>query len=179
MWVEIKVTAANDFGAEVEKFLEALEAKLPQVQQADSSIGGVLLMAARAEKLAGAGWAAPKVEALLHTPGSGWRLLCGSGPQRVARGQAKLEKPPVAKLWKQMEWFDLAGGAGTVGLLFHFLQGLGLPTGSAGKRARTFNKLLGKAGHPGRLVQKKIPNRAGDPPWVGSKETFREVYKFL
>ena len=78
-----------------------------------------------------------------------------------------------------MEWFDAQGVQGKVGLLYHFLEALGLPPGSAGKRAATFNAVLRRFGITGRLMQKKLRNRAGSALWVATREVYREIYKRL
>ena len=85
----------------------------------------------------------------------------------------------VGAIWKQLEWHDLPSGGESVALWNHFLEAMELPTGNAGKRAATFNSLLRKHGHSGRLVQKRITNRAGDAPWLGTKAVLGQIYKFL
>ena len=109
-------------------------------------------------------------------------LLTESGEwQNVARGrkagpgQVKGSKPALAQVWSEMEWHET--GRGKVGLLKHFLGALKLPLKNPGSRAATLNALLRKAGKPGRLVEKKLKTKTGPPPWVASRDTFRDLYQ--
>jgi hypothetical protein len=61
------------------------------------------------------------------------------------------------------------------GQLGHFLQAFGLPAGSCGKRAASFNNKLAKHDFPGRLWQEDLGN-GGQWPWVAEKETFKMLY---
>ena len=112
---------------------------------------------------------------LLQADGD-WRALAGS--DRVDRGQVAGEKPTFAKVWSKMQKTVRVGGR-SVKLLKHFLEALDLPVADAGKRAATFNKILAKSGSSGRLQQKNVPNISGIPPWVGTKDVFRSVYKLV
>ena len=46
-------------------------------------------------------------------------------------------------------------------------------------RALFFIHLLRKAGKPGRLVEKRLQSKSGKPPWVASKDTFRDLYPLV
>ena len=72
----------------------------------------------------------------------------------------------------------LASGK-NAGCVVHFLEAIGLPTGSPGKRAATFNRLLKLRGHAGKFFRAKIENKQGRMPWVGTKAEFRQVYRHL
>ena len=64
-------------------------------------------------------------------------------------------------------------------LLKHFLGELGLPQNDTTQRVKTYNKLLRANGRTERLVQKKVLEKSGKAPVVGTKEAFRELYKLL
>ena len=87
-------------------------------------------------------------------------------------------QPLVAELWRKMEWHKTDKGR-WLGLLKHFLKGLGLPLKNAGQRAETYNALLCEAGKTGRLVETKLITKAGKKPWVAAKNTSRDLYRCL
>ena len=76
-----------------------------------------------------------------------------------------------------MEWHP--SGTKKLGLLKHFLKSVGAKCAHTGQRARTLNKLLRKAGHSGRLEERRLDSKRGRKPWVATKETFRAVYTLL
>jgi hypothetical protein len=53
------------------------------------------------------------------------------------------------------------------------------PRKRSGQKAVTYNGLLRQAGKPGRLVETKLKTKAGRPPWVAGKNTFRDLYKLV
>ena len=177
LWVELKVFSQASFDKEVGDFKEELAQGLPTQRRRDSSLEGVLLLAAKVEQRGG-GWGAPALLATLLTRSSSeWQTLAG-GSRRAGRGRCQSAKPSLATVFNKMEWPETAQGR-TVGLLRHFLEEFSLPVNNAGQRADTYNALLREARYSGKFYETKLRNKAGRKPWVASKETFRAVYKFL
>ena len=82
----------------------------------------------------------------------------------------------MASVFEKMEWFACASTRPKkVGLLKQFLEALGLPGESASKRVAAFNRKMLAGGHDVRFFQTKV-QRAGKPPWVGTKDAFRAMY---
>lgn len=177
VWVELKVFSDTTFAEEVRRWKLQLQTCLVTENARDGSIQAVMLLAARVTRASGGAWGKPTLTACLLTMGSDeWLHLAGG--RTAARGQVRGPKPPLAKLWRGMEWHFTDGGR-CVGLLKHFLRELGLPRKHAGQRADTYNALLRKAGKPGRLVEKRLQSKSGRPPWVASKDTFRDLYPLV
>ena len=179
VWVETKVFSGKFFAKELEKSRDTLEEVLQQEEDKRSStFGGVLLLAVKATER-GHRWAPPRLVCqLLTNSGGKWQTLSGQSP-KAGRGQCRAGKKPTLKhTFQEMEWPSLTSGV-RVGLLKHFLEALKLPTRSAGKRAATFNRQLRKHKVKGRLSQEKLPQKCGRRPWVASRATFEQVYKFL
>lgn len=177
VWVELKLFSEARFDKEVKEWRDKLEVCLGQENQRDPTLQGVLLLAASVPRVPGARWGAPTLHGMLLAHGSsGWiSLACG---RKAAPGQVKGAKPPVAALLRKMEWHHVSKGK-EVGLLNNFLDGLGLPCKRSGQKAATYNALLRQAGKPGRLVETKLKTKAGRPPWVAGKNTFRDLYKLV
>lgn len=176
LWVELKVFSEANFEQSVETCKADLKEKLTAVRRQDATIGGVILVAAKVDRV-GSGWSTPvHLVTLLVPSASGWAALVG-GSKRPARGQCGNTKLPLAKLWEKMEWHQATDGR--VGLLSHFLAALDLDEDKPGDRATTFNQLLRKQGHAGRVYNTKLPSKAGRKPWVASKDTFRALYHLV
>jgi len=177
VWVELKVFSEARFDLEVKEWKEKLGVCLDTENQRDPTLQGVLLLAASVPRAPGARWGAPTLHGMLLAHGSSrWiSLACG---RKAAPGQVKGAKPPIAELLGKMEWHQVSKGR-QVGLLNNFLDGLGLPRKRSGQKAVTYNGLLRQAGKSGRLVEKKLKTKAGRPPWVAGKSTFRDLYKLL
>ena len=98
--------------------------------------------------------------------------------RKKGRGRVQGRKRLLAAVWRKMEWYDdPRGGRTKLGLLGHFLNAVKLPADNAAARAPHFNDLLRDEGLA--LEQIKLPNREGKPPWMGTKVTFRAIYKTL
>ena len=175
LWLELKLFAAEGCRRQAALTKDWLKETLPKVQAKDPSVGGVALLVVKVEK-EGVAWGRPALLCELLQADGDWRALAGS--DRVGRGQVAGEKPTFAKVWSKMQKTVRVGGR-SVKLLKHFLEALDLPVADAGKRAATFNKILAKSGSSGRLQQKNVPNISGIPPWVGTKDVFRSVYKLV
>jgi hypothetical protein len=104
LWTELKVFSAASFAREATLMKSELVEKLGHVKKRDSSVEGVLLLAAKVERSSGGRWGAPTLSAWLHKPGDTWKDLT-AGRQKVARGQAAA-KPKKAELWKATHLID-------------------------------------------------------------------------
>lgn len=179
VWVETKVFGAQFFAKELQRSRDdLLEVLRAEEAKRKSTVGGVLLVAAKVAGL-GSGWASPTLVCQLLTDSEGeWQTLEGQAP-KTGRGQCRSgRKPPLKQVLAEMEWVGLKGVK--VGLLKHFLAALKLSKTSAGKRAATFNRQLRKHQLKNRLTNKlKLPQKCGRQPWVGNKATFELLYKFL
>ena len=184
VWVELKVVGCRDFEEKLAKHREKLKPKLAQVAAADSSVEALLFVATKAEKN-GKSWGRPRLTAeLLLASGGNWQQLVGSSlHKKRKRGTVGEQKPSLTEVWASMTsaggWAERPGAEGggeKLGRLKHFLRAVGLPNGNPGKRARPWNKKLGRAGHDlPEQVQLETP---GKKPWVGTKETFRYLHKW-
>ena len=176
LWVELKVFGAKGCKAKMANLEKALVEQLQQVHARHEHMSSVLLLVAKVSKTSRTGWGAPQLLAKLFTLTSGqWVDLTAAGV-RVGKGQVPVaSKLPVSFLWPKIEFHRISGSS--KGLFKHFLQGLGLPTDSPGKRAASLNKALQKEGVRGRLVRHKIPNRPGKAVWMGTKTVFKALYK--
>lgn len=177
IWVEIKVYTAYLFESELGKTKTYLAELLPSVVQRDPSIGGVMILAARIEKQ-GASWGQPLHTAILLQNGAAnWKdLVCLK--KKAARGQCKGEKPAIAQVFQGMEWWACQDTKPKkVGLLKHFLAAFKLDNNTAMEdRARVFNQKLQEGGHGDAEIFQFNGLRAGKPPWVATKDTFRAIY---
>ena len=174
LWVELKVFSDSSFGKEVDKTKAELAAALGLERQRDPTLSGVMLLAARVSKAGRGRWGEPTLLAtLLRSTDTNWLDL--SGVRRVARGQCRTTKPSLKALWSKMEWFETRAGD-KVGLLKHFLSAMDVFNLQPGERAATYNKLLRQRGFQGRVFEARLANKAGRPPWVATKDTFRELY---
>lgn len=178
LWVELKQLSAATFASQVANIKEHLEEKFPKVHRLDSSVGGVLLLAASVPK-EGRAWGAPVLAAWLWSGSGGWKCLVKGPPTRVARGQCKVQKPPLEEVFQSMAWMKVPRQAQKVGLVSHFLKKLKLPRNNVGKRCETFNTLFQRERLPHRLEQKEFDNFAGQDPWVGTASVFESLYQFL
>lgn len=177
VWVELKVVWEGQFAKTVREQKTVLAEGLATESVRDPTLQGVLLLAAKVPRVSGGRWGAPSLHAMLLARGSGvW--LDVAGGRKAARGQVTGAKPPLAKVWPEMEW-HLTDNGQRVGLLKHFLGALRLPLKNAGQRAGTLNGLLRQSGKTGRLVEKKLQSKTGRKPWVASKDTFRDIYQCL
>jgi hypothetical protein len=177
VWVELKVFSDATFDRLVRQWKSKLGAGLVTENTRDTSLQGVMLLAARVPKASIGHWGRPTLHGMLLSLGDAvWVDLVGG--RKAARGQVKGPKPSIAEVWSRMEWHPI-GGTKTVGLLKHFLDALGLPLKHAGQRAATLNALLRQAGETGRLTERKLRTKTGRLPWVASKSTFRRIYQFL
>ena len=175
--MELKVVAEGVFAKTVQDWKATLADGLVTESGRDATLQGVLLLAAKVPRVSGGRWGAPSLHAMLLAKGADvW--LDVAGGRKAARGQVKGAKPPLAKLWREMEWHQTDGGQ-SVGLLKHFLRALGLPLKNAGQRAGTLNTLLRQSGKTGRLVERKLKSKSGRKPWVAPKDTFRDIYQCL
>ena len=86
------------------------------------------------------------------------------------------QQPSLAEVWEGMSW-DTLGDGKNVGRVVHFLEAVGLPVGSPGKRSATFSEILQLRVHAGRLFRSKIESKPGQKPWVGTKAEFRQTCK--
>ena len=176
LWVELKVLDATSWASEVERARSSLETLLQRESAQNVNLGGVLFLAAKAERQ-GRAWKVLSFYGTLLVAGeSAWQDLVGQ-VKRVARGQSS-SKPPLAQVWQKMEWFTDAHGE-EVGLLSHFLRAVRLCGMQPGERGPVFNEILQRARHAGRVREERIPNRAGRKPWIATRDTFRVVYTFV
>ena len=176
VWVELKIMRATGFTNRLQSHMDYLANKIKELSE--PSIETVLLVATRVEK-AGNGWGNVNLVAKLwNATAETWDDVSPSGV-RIARGQIKLsQKPALSEVWANMEFHDSDAGT-EMGLFSQFLSSLKLPITNTGKRAKTMNRMLRKAGSEEKIRKMKIASRAGDAPWMGSKVAFRLLYKLL
>ena len=177
VWVELKVWSEHLFDEELENWRTKLETELPQEQALDSTLKGVLLLAAEVGRGTAGSWPKPRLVATLWSTSAGrWQNLAGTFG-RVKRGQAR-HKAPL------QETLNKLGRSTTVSEeevlhLKHLLKLLRLPVRNAGQRAVTLNALLAQRGFRGRIFQKKVVNECGQEPWLLTEETLVAVYPHL
>jgi len=175
VWVELKAFGKLSWEQQAEKTRDTLRAEFASLQARDKSFGGVVFLAAECEAL-GSQWGPPKLHAELLTDALGtWQKL--GGRRKAARGQAQ-SKPSFFELWNRLEKHTTADGQ-NVRLLKHFLEEMRLPQNNTPQRMVTYNKLLRSASRSERLVQRKVFEKSGKLPVVGTKAAFRELYKLL
>ena len=172
LWVELKFFSAAGLAQKISSEETKLSKVFPQVQRADSTIEGVLLLVASAEKLAGSSWGKLRLIAKLYESGKGWCDLTTKGSM----------KPGVTlvDVWKQVKWWrpDCAAG-GDRAALDDFLRAVGSPVGHGGRDAAKFNSLLASKGISERLKIVKLRGRPGSTPWSGTKSVLRCIYKHM
>jgi hypothetical protein len=96
------------------------------------------------------------------------------------RGRANpAKKPSKQQVWGQVEWIKHPQTGRRVGYVSHFLEAMGLPSDSMGKRAAAFNTLLEKRGVEDRLEQRPIPHKSGKPPWLASRAAMSALHDEL
>jgi len=182
LWVELKTMSAANFEKQLGDQKELLEAKLGEVHQANPSGEAVLLLATKAQR-DGRGWRAPTLVAeLLLVGASGWQNLTRGPPAKTPRGKANPHtKPALQEVWTKLKNKRVKHPETGRKLyrLNDFLDLLGLPTKSLGKRSKTFNTFLSKEGCADRVEQVKLPNLGGSEPWLASKDAVRCLYKQL
>ena len=185
LWLELKVLADSTWDTELAYCKKELEAKWAKEQKKDSTLGGVLLLAAKVGTCTGGAWSAPTLFAALQKrgwPPGKWQVLAG-GPERSGRGRCQGTKPSLAVLWSKMEWplekKDTKQKGTKVGLLSQYLKAFGLPGKNPGQRATTFNALLKKHSCKGKVYKGTLKGKCGSKPWVATKQTFRELYTHL
>ena len=176
VWVELKAFGKVGFEKKAKEARATLRTEFASLRSRDASFEAVLFLAAECEAL-GRDWGTPKLKAELLTVAKGeWQKL--GGTRKAARGQAQA-KPSFFRLWSRLEKHTTAKGGQKVRLLKHFLRELRLPYNETTQRVKTYNKLLHSASRAERLVQKKVLEKSGLPPVVGTKEVFRELHKLL
>lgn len=173
LWVELKVFGAKSCMRNMGKAEGVLKAGLEKVRRKDKTFGAVLLLVASVED------SKYKLLGRLLTVGSEkFKDLTPTG-LCVAMGQKRItQKPPLASIWPQIEWHWLSQTR-EVGLVSHFLDAMGLPNDSVGRRKDAFNELLSLNQAPGRIVAERIPNRPGPALWVCTREEFRVLHRCL
>ena len=177
VWVELKVWSAHLFDDELENWKTKLEAELPQEQALDSTLKGVLLLAAEVGRGTGTSWPKPRLVATLWSTSAGrWQNLAGTF-RRVKRGQAR-HKPPVQETLNKLAKSTTVSEE-EVFHLKHLLKLVRLPVRNAGQRAVTLNALLAQRGFRGRIFQEKVANECGSEPWLLTEETLVAVYPHL
>jgi hypothetical protein len=174
IWAELKVFSARGFDNKV-KFEKARLAKLlPKAQQKDSSIQAVILYAARLEKGRN-GWDKPLAEVWMYAGGC-WKDISPAGTGPLARGKLKdTAKPTQAEVWAKVKFTRVNPTDPPVGLLVHFLNAMGKPSGNSGKSATALQNMLAKHGHNDEIWQEDVGN-CGDWPYVAEKSTFQKLY---
>lgn len=181
-WVELKILSAYNFNEKYERHRLGVAAKLPRITHANDALEAAMLVAAKVEKN-GRSWVCKSLVAQLLVPDdqgdANWKTLAGKAPSSISAGRTNpLLKPTLQQIWDQIEVWTDPTTAEDVYLASNFLALLGLPDDSLKKRCRGFNDFLRRRGVP-LLYKRALPNRPGAPPWVGTKETFRSLYKAL
>ena len=174
VWVEVKVmsTSRAASGA-IAELQDQLAEKLTEINNREPEVDGVMLLVAKTVKDSLVHWRHPVIHASLFSLDNPcWSKITPEG--RVARGHCKDLKPALPQVLAAMDWHMMKGKAW--GLLQQFLQKMSLPGGNAGKRAKTFNDMLGPRQQ---LVRKKLKDRCGSKPWVGTESTFQALHKIL
>jgi hypothetical protein len=179
LWVEMKVLVKSlDFAEKLEVRRQALESKLNRVKQAHPEIEGVILLATKAQK-DGRTWQKPETLVQLFKVGADtgdWKTLAGKAPKKPTRGRAK-RKPPLQHLWDTLPSETIEGKK--CYYVANFLEELGLTKNSIKKRADQFDSMIANHGCPDALFQEKIPGKAGQPIWFGSRRALRALYDAL
>ena len=176
LWVELKVLGQAGWNKELENCKQEMEAALARERQRDATLGGALLLAAKVGQQGGT-YKTEVVAKLKVSSKAGWQNVAGE-MRKPKRTCSKHKHLPLASVWQKMEWVETARGQ-KVGLLGQFLDALGRPAKNAGQQADTFNKLLQRGCHSGRVFEAKVKGKCGRLPWVATKETLAEVYRLL
>ena len=173
LWVEVKVMSASRAGNAIAEEKEKLQDKLLGVHRLEPRVDGVMLLVAKTTKDSRVSWRQPALEAFLYSLNNqSWQKLSPQG--RVARGHCQGLKPPLPQVYAAMEWHMVRNKPW--GLLRQFLSAMGLASGNAGKRAKTFNSILGPRQ---KLIQKYLKDKCGQKPWIGTKPTFKAIHMSL
>lgn len=179
VWTELKVCSAEVFTNTFEIEQKKLEAALPAVQRSDSSIGAVLLLAARVQKEGYRKYAVPDLKAQLLQSGS-WTDISPGGTKAIKGKLLATSKRPLVQVFAEMQWHDNPeGGRQKVGKLFQFLKAVGLQNGNAGKTAEKVNLQLAEKGWPVDLRLKELDlGLPGPCPWGGTRKVYRIIYDY-
>jgi hypothetical protein len=183
LWIETKVMAETTFDERLPGRRTALEEKLVAVHRADSRVDAVALVATKVYK-DGRLWQSPKlvIQLLKRGEDEQWTTLAGKGPKKIPRGKA-LGKPGLQHLWDTLRstMVKLPGQAAPMKHFYvqDFLNGLGLPWKSIGKRSVAFNATLAEAGVTDQLFQQRVAGQCGLATWVASKDALRVLYNAL
>ena len=173
VWAETKVYTAADFDGKVAKAKETIEKDFEVLQRKDTKFGAAMLLVAKLDRCTGATSDAPKLFVEVYVDGSWLDIGPLTGRPASAGKLLAAGKPTFFAVWRKLEKF------GDVALLSHFLEEVGLTAGSPGKRARTFNKILKKAGIAEKVQRQSVPNHPGQKPWVASKAALKTILSYL
>ena len=156
---EIKVLTAAAFDKKVREAQNQVADGSTVLQKQDNNFHAAMLLIAKIEQT-GVVWERPVIVFKLYRQNEWIDLSPGAGRPPSAGKVSVSSKPSQSQVWNSMEWLPLEGDArNKVGYTSHFLEKLGQSNGSPGKRSRTFNTILAKAGHPDRLSIQEISNR--------------------
>ena len=180
-WVELKLMADRRFDQKYQEVKEQLQVKLEKACKADPSICAVMLVVVKAQRV-GHTWE-PKtlVSQLLLSGCVDWKILAGRPPAFKRAGKTNpFTKPSLQEVWDKLGEEEVCPATHQKAYhLKHFLQALGLPCTSLKKRIGAFHEMLLQSGVSTKFRQVKIPGMPGSPPWMGTREMYRALYKSL
>ena len=81
----------------------------------------------------------------------------------------------VKEVLNKLDWYRREGGP-KVALAGHFLKEVGKKNHNVGEHAALWNRML-QDGHTVQL--ERVRFHAGKSPWVGTRNVFKHIYKFL
>ena len=135
----------------------------------------IFLAACRCRRqVGGNAWEPPVLKAELWHEGE-WQELAATA-NRKPTTKRKPAKRPVEEVLDKLEWYRREGGP-KVALAGHFLKEPGKKNHNVGEHAALWNRMLQEDGHAVQL--ERVRFKAGSSPWVGTRRTFKKIYKFL
>ena len=178
--VELKVTSSTRFKTEHKRWLEECSSRFhaSQLHQKSrpSAFQGQVLVSCQVPGAGRHGWGDPKVHVEVWIPSrSMWSAL----PAHVQTEPKKIAaKPSIQTVLRELPFFK-GPGRTEVALASHFLKAVGAKVHNVGERAQLWNKMLADDGVGQGVFLQKVRFKAGCPAWVGTRTTFRHVYKHL
>ena len=166
---ELKIFSATGLEQKIETAKAQFVQNFEKLESIVDGIAAGLLLVSSMEQT-GNTWKPLSLQAFLWD-NDHWQGL--SGPRGGGAHRHRMaSKTPLMEVWDKMTWYEDTGGGDDIGMVAHFLKGLGLSKNNV-------KKAFPQRG-PQKLALNHVHIRRGwDKCWVGTKAAFRQVYRYL
>ena len=172
--VELKA-GGTGFESKVTRWKEEALERFLKLTETSSPFDGLLLVACRCRRQdRGRAWEPPVLQAELWRAGQ-WQELTATARRKTTKKE-KVARRPVKEVLNKLDWYRREGGP-KVALAGHFLKEVGKKNHNVGEYAALWNRMLQEDGHTVQL--ERVRFHAGKSPWVGTRNVFKHIYKFL